>query len=38
MRRFFKWAADAEDGNLITSNPTLGIKLLQGKNKDGFHT
>jgi integrase len=38
MRRFFKWAADPEGGNLLTSNPTIGVKLLKGKNKDGFHT
>jgi integrase len=38
MRRFFKWAADQEGGNLIASNPTIGVKLLKGKNKDGFHT
>jgi integrase len=36
MRRFFKWAAG--DGKLVKLNPTLGVKLLQGKNKDGFHT
>jgi integrase len=38
MRRFFKWAADPEGGKLVASNPTLGVKLLKGKNKDGFHT
>lgn len=38
-RRFFKWAADTEGGNLIAVNPTIGVKLLKGKNdKDGFHT
>lgn len=38
MRRFFKWAADPDGGNLVASNPTIGINLLGGKNKDGFHT
>src|SRR5215470_11698118 len=39
MRRFFKWAADSEGGNLVKVNPTIGVKLLKGKNnKDGFHT
>jgi integrase len=38
MRRFFKWAADPEGGNLIPNNPTISVKLLKGKNKDGFHT
>lgn len=38
MRRFFKWAADPQGGALVSSNPTLGVKLLKGKNKDGFHT
>jgi integrase len=38
MRRFFKWAADPEGGNLLKANPMLGIKLLKGKNSDGFHT
>jgi integrase len=38
MRRFFKWAADTQGGNLVASNPTLGVKLLVGKNKEGFHT
>jgi integrase len=39
MRRFFKWAADPEGGNLVKVNPTIGVKLLKGKNdKDGFHT
>ena len=38
MRRFFKWAADPEGGNLVAINPTIGVKLLKGKNKDGFHT
>jgi integrase len=36
MRGFFKWAAG--DGELAKVNPTVGVKLLQGKNKDGFHT
>jgi hypothetical protein len=38
MRRFFKWAADDEGGKLVAINPTIGVKLLQGKNRDGFHT
>lgn len=38
MRRFFKWAADPNGGNLLTVNPTLGVSLLEGKNKSGFHT
>jgi hypothetical protein len=37
MRRFFKWAADPEAGNLVPSNPTIGVKLLRGRNRDGFH-
>jgi integrase len=38
MRRFFKWAVDPEGGKLLATNPTTGVKLLKGKNKDGFHT
>ena len=38
MRRFFKWGADPEGGKLVAANPTIGVKLLKGKNKDGFHT
>ncbi len=38
MRRFFKWAADPEGGKLVAVNPMVGVKLLKGKNKDGFHT
>jgi integrase len=38
MRRFFKWAADPEGGNLVAKNPTIGVKLLKGNNEDGFHT
>jgi integrase len=38
MRRFFKWAADPEGGKLVAINPMVGVKLLRGKNKDGFHT
>lgn len=38
MRRFFKWAADQQGGNLVSSDPTIGVKLLKGRNKDGFHT
>src|SRR5262249_2761476 len=34
MRGFFKWAADPNGGNLISTNPTIGIKTLKGKNKD----
>lgn len=37
MRGFFGWAAG--DGRLISTNPTAGVKLLEGKNDaDGFHT
>ena len=36
MRGFFKWAAG--DGELVKVNPTIGVKLLRGNNKDGFHT
>jgi integrase len=38
MRRFFKWAAVPDGGKLIGSNPTIGVRLLQGKNREGFHT
>jgi len=38
MRRFYKWAADPEGGKLVPINPMIGVKLLKGKNKDGFHT
>lgn len=38
LRRFFKWAADPEGGKLVADNPCIGVKLLKGKNKDGFHT
>jgi integrase len=38
MRRLFKWLADPDGGNLLASNPCIGIKLLKGKNPDGFHT
>jgi integrase len=38
MRRFFKWAADDEGGKLAAVNPTIGVKLLKGSNRDGFHT
>src|SRR5215468_7426288 len=38
MRRFFKWAADPNGGDLVQKDPTLGVKLLKGKNTDGFHT
>src|SRR5262249_43143267 len=38
MRRFFKWAADPRGRNLVAVNPTIGVKLLKGKNEDGFHT
>ena len=38
MRRFCKWAADPESGKLVAINPTIGVKLLKGKNEDGFHT
>jgi integrase len=36
MRGFYKWAAG--DGELVKVNPTIGVKLLAGKNRDGFHT
>jgi len=36
MRGFFKWAAG--DSDLVKVNPTIGVKLLKGRNKDGFHT
>jgi integrase len=36
LRGFYKWAAG--DGELAKVNPTIGVKLLKGKNKDGFHT
>ncbi|WP_244644637.1 tyrosine-type recombinase/integrase [Azorhizobium oxalatiphilum] len=37
MRAFFGWAAG--DGGLIPSDPTVGVKLLKGRNDDiGFHT
>jgi site-specific recombinase XerD len=38
MRRFLKWAADPEGRKLVAINPTIGVKLPKGKNKDGFHT
>jgi integrase len=38
MRRFFRWAADRNEGNLVAVNPTIGVKLLKGANRDGFHT
>lgn len=38
MRGFFKWSCDRQGGNLLKVNPTTGVKLLAGKNKDGFHT
>lgn len=38
LRRFFRWASDADGGALLTEDPTVGVKLLKGKNKDGFHT
>lgn len=38
MRRFFKWATSPDGGKLVANNPTVGVKLLQGRNKDGFHT
>lgn len=37
MRGLFGWAAG--DGKLVKVNPTLGVKLLKGRNDDiGFHT
>jgi integrase len=38
MRRLFKWAADPDRGNLLATNPAVGVKLLKGNNPDGFHT
>jgi integrase len=38
MRRFFGWCADPDGGALLKRNPTVGVKLLKGANKDGFHT
>jgi integrase len=38
MRRLFGWCADPDGGALLKRNPTLGVKLLKGRNKDGFHT
>jgi integrase len=38
MRRLFAWCADPDGGKLLKQNPTVGVKLLKGKNKDGFHT
>lgn len=38
VRRFFKWACDPTGGNLLKRNPTVGVKMLRGKNRDGFHT
>jgi integrase len=37
MRRFFKWAVDPTGGNLVKVNPCVGVTMLTGKNKDGFH-
>jgi integrase len=37
MRRFFKWAADPEGGKLLKTNAMIGIKLLKGRNSEGFH-
>lgn len=39
MRGFFGWAADPDGGNLVSANPTKGVKLLDGPNDEiGFHT
>jgi integrase len=39
MRRVFKWLADPDGGNVLTTNPCIGIRLLKGPNDDeGFHT
>jgi integrase len=35
MRGFFRWAVD--EGH-AAADPTKGVKLLKGENKDGFHT
>jgi integrase len=39
MRGFYRWAASHEPdgGKLVAVNPTIGVKLLPGKNKDGFY-
>ena len=37
MRRFYKWSSDRQGGNLVSTDPTIGVKLLKGRNKDGFH-
>jgi integrase len=38
MRRFFKWASDPNGGNLTEVNSTIGVTMLTGRNKEGFHT
>src|SRR5262249_39662390 len=38
MRRFFGWCADEDGGALLKQNPTVGVKLLKGRNSQGFHT
>jgi integrase len=39
MRGFFAWAADPDGGNLLTADPTKGVRLLPGRNdKIGHHT
>jgi integrase len=39
MRRLFKWLSDPDGGDLLKTNPTLGVKVLKGPNEDeGFHT
>src|SRR5262249_49791135 len=38
MRRLFKWLADRDAGALLKTDPTIGVRMLRGQNKDGFHT
>jgi integrase len=39
MRGFFAWASNKTEGNLVTADPTKGVKLLTGENDaNGFHT
>lgn len=38
MRRVFGWCCDEDGGDLLKLNPTVGVKLLKGRNRDGFHT
>jgi integrase len=39
MRGFFGWAADQDGGNLVSADPTKGVRLLNGPNDEiGHHT